>query len=326
MTNNSEPLVSVCIPVYGHEDYVKECIESVINQTYRNIELIIIDDGSPDGSKQKIEELLPQCKSRFNRFEFRSRPNKGLCNTLNEALDWCRGDFFCAIASDDVWLPDKTRQQVDIFLDSGRAALNIGVVAGEMLTITHEGVVQPAASYRPPVESIYDFDKIYHREARITAPTAMIKMEAIRKTGGYNAEVITEDYFMWLALSKLGYTVLATDTYYAKYRDHGNNTYKKIQEMHASVEKILVIFSRDASELAGALADNNERAYKAAAVYRKKYAVELAVKGKINPFSRRLIFSTINIMIPERVFFAIVMVYRKTIRPLVSSWFRKKAP
>lgn len=317
MINNAEPLVSVCIPVYNHEKYVKECIDSVINQTYGNIELIIIDDGSLDGSKQRVEELLSQCRDRFNRFEFRSRPNKGLCNTLNEALDWCRGDFFCVIASDDIWLPDKTMCQVDIFLDSEKANLNIGVIVGEMLIITQDGGALPVGSYCSPEESIYDFDKIYNREARIAAPTAMIKMEAIRKTGGYNAEVMIEDYFMWLSVSKLGYNILATNAYYAKYRSHEDNTYKKMREMHASVDKIFAIFSRNSHELAKMLAANNEAVYKAAVIYQKSYAIELVVEGKINPLSRRVIFSTILIVVPERFFFAALILYRKNIRPLM---------
>ena len=80
------PLVSIAIPSYNHEIYVQECIRSVIDQDYRNIELIIIDDGSTDNSVEKIEELIPLCKKRFVRFEFLCRENKGLSATLNEAI------------------------------------------------------------------------------------------------------------------------------------------------------------------------------------------------------------------------------------------------
>lgn len=83
---NQKPLVSVVIPCYNHENYVQECIKSAIEQDYENIELIIIDDGSKDESVNKIQELVPGCEKRFCRFEFRTRPNKGLCKTLNEAL------------------------------------------------------------------------------------------------------------------------------------------------------------------------------------------------------------------------------------------------
>lgn len=84
-----QPLVSIVIPCYNHEKYVQESIQSVIEQDYDNIELIIIDDGSSDNSVTKIKEMIQVCQKRFKRFEFRHRPNKGLCATLNEALAWC---------------------------------------------------------------------------------------------------------------------------------------------------------------------------------------------------------------------------------------------
>ncbi len=102
--NKQKPLVSVVIPCYNHENFVQDSIQSVIDQTYQNIELIIIDDGSKDGSVEKIQEMIPACQERFVRFEFRHRPNKGLSATLNEALEWCEGEYYSPIASDDIIL------------------------------------------------------------------------------------------------------------------------------------------------------------------------------------------------------------------------------
>ena len=101
------PLVSVVVPCYNHEKYVKETIESIINQTYKNIELIVIDDGSKDNSVEAIKEMIPACEKRFPRFEFRHRENKGLSATLNEMVDWAEGKYFTGCASDDIMLPSK---------------------------------------------------------------------------------------------------------------------------------------------------------------------------------------------------------------------------
>ncbi|EPK1752121.1 glycosyltransferase family 2 protein, partial [Acinetobacter baumannii] len=100
MSEIKTPLVSIVIPCYNHVDYVQDCIQSIIDQTYQNIELIIIDDGSKDESVLKINEMLKKCENRFSRFEFRHRPNKGLSATLNEALEWCQGEYFATLASD----------------------------------------------------------------------------------------------------------------------------------------------------------------------------------------------------------------------------------
>ena len=103
-----QPLVSIVIPCYNHSQFVQETIQSIIDQDYENIELIIIDDGSKDNSVEVIQEMIPACEERFVRFEFRYRPNKGLCATLNEALEWCEGEYFSPLASDDIALPHKT--------------------------------------------------------------------------------------------------------------------------------------------------------------------------------------------------------------------------
>lgn len=107
MNQSNQPLVSVVIPCYNHEIFVQNSIQSVIDQSYQYIELIIIDDGSKDGSVEKIKEMIPTCQKRFIRFEFRHRPNKGLSATLNEALEWCEGKYFSILASDDYYHKDK---------------------------------------------------------------------------------------------------------------------------------------------------------------------------------------------------------------------------
>ena len=69
MNQSNQPLVSVVIPCYNHENFVQDCIQSVIDQTYDNIELIIIDDGSKDNSVDKIKEMIGLCEKRFTNFE-----------------------------------------------------------------------------------------------------------------------------------------------------------------------------------------------------------------------------------------------------------------
>ena len=96
------PTVTVCIPSYNHAKYVNEAIDSVIAQTYREIELVIIDDGSTDESLETIRKKQTQIADRFIRHEVRSRGNKGLPITLNEALAWSNGKYFVMLSSDDI--------------------------------------------------------------------------------------------------------------------------------------------------------------------------------------------------------------------------------
>lgn len=99
------PLVSVVIPSFCHEKYVADTIRSVIEQTYQNIELIIIDDGSSDHTWDKILDLLPECKKRFVNVVAKTKRHAGICDSLNMASELLNGEYVTIIASDDVAKP-----------------------------------------------------------------------------------------------------------------------------------------------------------------------------------------------------------------------------
>lgn len=102
----NDDLISVTIPAYNHEKYVEECIRSIIAQTYQNIELLIIDDGSKDGTFVKMRELKPECEKRFVRVVMETQENHGVYYTGNKLFAMANGKYIYAIASDDVAKPD----------------------------------------------------------------------------------------------------------------------------------------------------------------------------------------------------------------------------
>jgi alpha-1,3-rhamnosyltransferase len=317
--NKNMPLVSVVIPCYNHQDFVQQAIQSVINQDYSNIELLIIDDGSLDGSVTRIKEMIAACEKRFRRFEFRSRSNKGLCVTLNEALEWCKGEFLSTVASDDIWLSHKTRKQVEIFKNA--KDLNIAVISGEMISIDSKGMSNVKPSFCPPEVTIYQFLDVYHAKARINAPTAMIRMQCVRDVGGYNVDVIIEDFYMWLSITNLGYSIMAVDDIYSKYRIHDDNTFSKIEKMQKSIIKILQIFSPSESDFLIAVQHSNLRSFKAAAVYQKKYALKLLFRGKVNIFSKGIPFYVLVLILPNFVFISFLNTFRYLKRYLKTGVF-----
>lgn len=231
---SNKPLVSIVIPCYNHEKFVKDTIQSVIDQTYLNIELIIIDDGSNDNSISLIQEMIRKCEQRFVRFEFRSRANKGLSATLNEAIEWCEGEYYSAIASDDIIFKDKTQVQVELLSRNK----DIVAVHGGVILINDEN--EKVGKWISK-SKIYDFKSIILHEHNLPAPTQMARLKAIRKTGGYGLNIIIEDWYMLLKLSEFG-TILYTDSFFAYYRQHDSNISKDMTKIHQGRLDVLACF------------------------------------------------------------------------------------
>lgn len=105
-----EPLVSVCITAYNREEYTQIAIKSVLNQTYQNFEIIVIDDGSTDDTVLKIESFKD---SRIKLFK--NKKNRGVIYSRNHYLKKAKGAYIAVLDSDDIWLPEKLSLQIDFF-------------------------------------------------------------------------------------------------------------------------------------------------------------------------------------------------------------------
>jgi len=104
------PLVSVIIPVFNAENYIEEAIDSILNQTYKSIEIIAVDDGSTDNSAHIISGIK-------NIKLIRSARNMGVGYARNRAIEICSGDFVSFLDADDLWDKEKTSLQVNILLN-----------------------------------------------------------------------------------------------------------------------------------------------------------------------------------------------------------------
>ena len=229
------PLVSIAIPSFNHERFVKACIQSVIAQDYENIELIIIDDGSTDNSCCIIGESLLACRTRFKRFEFRSRPNKGLAATLNEALDWSTGKYFAAIASDDLLLPNKT----SLLLANIEHEQDVAGIFSGCEIIDQSGL---AIGQLKPSLTYYSHDEVLIKNCHLVAPSQLLRLNLVKQVGGYPIGLYIEDWYMWLSLTKAGYKLKVIPNTLVKYRQHESNISKNVLKMFESRKLILDLF------------------------------------------------------------------------------------
>jgi len=223
------PLVTVVIPSYNHQNFVQDSIRSIIGQSYRNIELLIIDDGSSDQSVQQIKELIEECEARFVRFEFRYRQNKGLCNTLNEALEWAKGKYFSPFASDDIAVSEKISFLVECIEYD-----NCPAVFGRSSDM--QGVIK-ARSLETEVK--HEFSSLIYHKSMPDTPTALINTAAVREVGGYAEDVKLEDWYLWLKLTENGRFLKTYPKILALYRRHNSNITNDIFLMHIERNKVV---------------------------------------------------------------------------------------
>jgi len=105
--NNNSDLVSVIIPTYNREHLIKRSAQSVLNQSYKNLELIIVDDGSTDNTRKVVDSIKDE------RIIYINQKNQGACVARNKGIDNAKGKYIAFQDSDDVWLSDKLEKQVN---------------------------------------------------------------------------------------------------------------------------------------------------------------------------------------------------------------------
>ncbi len=169
---NAKPLVSVIIPVFNAQRYIKLALDSICTQSYRNLEIIVIDDGSTDQSKKIIDNYNDE------RIRFFSRENLGLISTLNEGIDRSTGDYIARMDADDVCLHDRLNRQIDFLRSNDQ--IGVAFTGIELLdetgNIMRSKVSKKARSIEP-VELLFG--------CPLCHPTAMFDMTKLNKNDIY---------------------------------------------------------------------------------------------------------------------------------------------
>lgn len=188
MDKIKHPLVSVIIPAYNRINTLPASVNSVLTQTYDHLELIIVDDGSDDGTDAYVKELTD------SRVKYiKSNENNGPSAARNLGVKLAQGEYVAFHDSDDEWLPDKLEKQMRLFQDSEQA---VDLVYCEYEKY-HE---QTAAGVIPPREIPYAYKqgkmlKVLLMQPMIGTPTIVVKKQEFINAGSFNENLTTfEDY------------------------------------------------------------------------------------------------------------------------------------
>ena len=215
--------VSVIIPLFNHELFISEAIHSVLNQTFSDFELIIIDDGSSDASVDKVREVDD------SRITFLTQKNCGAHKTLNRGIKMAKGEYIAILNSDDVYLPDRLKTCIERLEQDN----TLGAVFTHIECIDDKGVF--LRYQEEEMDNYYhvnkpdDFDSLPVNEKLLAGnylftTSNMVCRRLIFNTIGFFYDLrYVHDYQFFLRLSKT-YKVNVIPQYLLKYRFHGNNT------------------------------------------------------------------------------------------------------
>ena len=190
---NEGPKVSVLLPVYNAQDYLDQAIRSILNQSYTNFELVIVNDGSTDDSL----ELIQRYESLDDRIVLLSKKNSGIVDALNEGLNVAKGEYIARMDSDDISYQDRLDKQVKVFVEQPGVDL---VYSGTTLIDKNGDIVCP--SWRPNLERTLKNLEINNF---IPHPTVMFSKETVLDIGGYTKnKEHAEDLDLWVRMRDSG--------------------------------------------------------------------------------------------------------------------------
>ncbi|AXX90515.1 hypothetical protein CKA55_12770 [Arcobacter suis] len=254
-------LISICIPIYNHEKYIEQCLESIINQTYTNFEIIMIDDGSNDNSYFIAQNYLNAQK--FSNYILKKRENKGLCYTLNELLSLSRGEYISITASDDYWMLNKLEEQID-FLSKNQ---DVALVHSNSIIVDDCGNQKGEIDYSNRKNSGYLFKAIIFSRGGINTVSTMIRREVYAKIGNYDSSLKFEDTDFWLRLTKK-FKVGYINKFHTYYRRHDSNLSDDKNKLKFTNDEIVKIFNKN-------IEDSILKKSAILRIYRKSYLLAL---------------------------------------------------
>ncbi len=205
--------VSVVVPSYNHAQFVEATLRSIMKQTLCPAQLVVIDDGSSDGSPALIDRVLNRCPFPC---ELVARENRGLCATLNEGFERTRGDYFAYLGSDDLWLPDFLNARVRLLESRPDAVLAYGHA---YFIDDQNRIVDSSADWASYADG--DARAMLLKTTAPMSPTVVYRREALEQQR-WNAESKLEDYDLYLRLSAEGEFVFDPQILSA-WRRHSSN-------------------------------------------------------------------------------------------------------
>jgi glycosyltransferase involved in cell wall biosynthesis len=185
------PLISILLPVYNAASFIKECIQSIQNQSFTDFETIIVDDGSKDETNEIISKLV-QNDHRFKRFSFSE--NRGIVSALNYGLEKCRGIWIARMDADDIMHPDRLSKQLAFM----KQHQDIDIQGAQVQLIRDDASITEGQhnyiNWGNQLTRDFEIKQEIFAESPIIHPTFFISRSYYKKLGFYQDNPWVEDY------------------------------------------------------------------------------------------------------------------------------------
>lgn len=207
---SSTPEISVLLPVYNCENYVRDAVESILSQTFADFELILVNDGSTDGSGKILHELAVSDP----RIVMIEKANGGIVSALNDGIKHTHAPLIARMDADDVSAPERLAMQIERM----KSEPALGVLGSFIRIVDHQSRPIRIGGYPVTPNEVKRF---LEHGCPLAHPTVMMKKEAVLRVGGYRkAFEHAEDYDLWLRISEAGYDIANVPRPLLDYRSH----------------------------------------------------------------------------------------------------------
>ncbi|MCZ8096477.1 MAG: glycosyltransferase family 2 protein [Burkholderiales bacterium] len=216
-----KPLVTVIMPVFNTESYVGEAIESVIAQTYENWELIVVDDGSTDGSRLVVLQFVEACNSRIRLVDHPDGANHGVNASRNRGFEFASGEYIAYLDSDDKFLSDKLEKQIKLASQHPGVSLFLGATRyWHPNDLAYDRVVAVGGPQDQIVLPPRLFEELYPIGSGMapSVNTILVKRDALIRAGGWDAQFRSYDDQPFLVKFYLAHSIFVSSSVYDNYR------------------------------------------------------------------------------------------------------------
>ncbi|WP_163859862.1 glycosyltransferase family 2 protein [Paenibacillus elgii] len=253
MEDTQKPLISVVVPSYNYSKFIERCLYSIFNQSYPNLELIIVDDCSKDQSVQIISRIInaEEFKSRFHgRIQLHvNQHNKGAHNAINFGLSLAQGEYLTIINADDLYEENRFVEIISQMQMNERdiAFSRVKVIDENDESISKEN--QEAQHFNSLQDNIANFPTVgfsmVPHNVAISTGNMVFKKSLYQSIGKFKNLRYCHDWDFILRATLVTEPIYITSTYYC-YRLHGNNTFRSLSKiMNREVATVLGAFFKE---------------------------------------------------------------------------------